>query len=158
MLGSRHRWYHFGEAVVEMNLLALDHSLRNFADTTCPFPSVDGEMPRVKWESQPARLMNRSIYSLVRRRQTRPPVTVPSSSRGSAFLGPLRSLSALWNQAKFIVILAGGITYTIQTCLAASLSAAVVADYDMNYLTTGLICLPNRYWRYPLVVCVRQAP
>ena len=94
---------------------------------------------------QPARLMNRSVYSLVRRRQIKPPEasSSSSSSRRSAFLGPLKSLSALGNQNNFIVILAGGITYTIYTCLAASLSAAVIAEYNMNYLTAGLTYFPN---------------
>jgi multidrug resistance protein len=92
---------------------------------------------------QPARLMNRSIYSLVSRRKTRSPAAASSRSRGSAFLGPFKSLSALRNQANFIVILAGGITYTVYTCLAASLSAAVIAEYEMNYLMAGLTYLPN---------------
>jgi len=89
------------------------------------------------------RLMDRSIYSLLSRRKTRYSAVASSRSRGSAFLGPFKSLSALRNQANFIVILAGGITYTMYTCLAASLSAAVIAEYEMNYLMAGLAYLPN---------------
>ncbi|KAE8856046.1 hypothetical protein PTNB29_08885 [Pyrenophora teres f. teres] len=92
---------------------------------------------------QPRRMFNRSIYSLLHGRHLVLLDTQSSISRFSTFLGPLKSLSALWDQANFVVILAGGITYTIYGCLAASLSAAVIQTYHLNYLTAGLTYLPN---------------
>lgn len=87
----------------------------------------------------PARLISRSIYSLVLPRkpviqQSPPPFSLPN---------PLSCLSTLFNRSNFIVLMVGGLQYTIFGCLAASLSAQMIHLYSLNYLTAGLLYLPS---------------
>lgn len=87
----------------------------------------------------PARRLSRSIYSLVTSRksvteQPPPPFSLPN---------PLSCLSALFNKSNFIVLMVGGLQYTIFGCLAASLSTQMIHLYSLNYLTAGLLYLPS---------------
>ena len=87
----------------------------------------------------PARLISRSIYSLITSRkplteQTPPPFSLPN---------PLSCLSTLFNKSNFVVLVVGGLQYTIFGCLAASLSTQMIHLYSLNYLTAGLLYLPS---------------
>ena len=87
----------------------------------------------------PARLISRSIYSIVIFRkpvtkQTPPPFSWPN---------PLSCLSTLFKKSNFIVLMVGGLQYTIFGCLAASLSTQMIHLYSLNYLTAGLLYLPS---------------
>ena len=54
----------------------------------------------------------------------------------------LNYLIILWQRASFLVILVGGIQFTVYGCLAASFSILMIRLYSLNYLTGGLIYLP----------------
>ena len=87
----------------------------------------------------PARLISRSIYSLITSRkslteQVPPPFSLPN---------PLIFLSALFNKSNFIVLVVGGLQYIIFGCLAASPSTQAIHLYSLNYLTAGLLYLPS---------------
>ena len=87
----------------------------------------------------PDRLISRSIYSLATSRkpvtkQRPPPFSLPN---------PLSCLVTLFNKSNFIVLMVGGLQYTIFGCLAASLSAQMIHLYSLNYLTAGLLYLPS---------------
>jgi len=89
----------------------------------------------------PRHLINRSVYSIFLRRHSQKPWN--TMKHGKISLTSLfNSLTALLDYANFIVILVGGIKYTIYGCLAASLSANVIQVYSLNYLTAGLTYLP----------------
>ncbi|KAI4162436.1 MAG: hypothetical protein LQ342_004002 [Letrouitia transgressa] len=47
------------------------------------------------------------------------------------------------NRPNFIVIVAGGLQYTVFGCLAASLSAQMIVLYSLDYLAAGLVYLPS---------------
>lgn len=66
--------------------------------------------------------------------QTPPPFSLPN---------PLSCLSALFINSNFIVLVVGGLQYTIFGCLAASLSTQIIHLYSLNYLTAGLLYLPS---------------
>ena len=87
----------------------------------------------------PARLMSRSVYSLV---ISRKPVTEESPPSFS-FPNPLSCLITLFNKSNFIVLMVGGLQYTIFGCLAASLSTQMIHLYSLNYLTAGLLYIPS---------------
>ena len=55
---------------------------------------------------------------------------------------PLRCVFALLDRSNFLVILVGGIKYTVWGCLAASLSTQFIDVYALSYLTAGLAYLP----------------
>jgi multidrug resistance protein len=89
----------------------------------------------------PHRAVNRSIYSLLFHRHLHSSPNA-KTQHGISLLSPINSLTTLLDRANFIVILVGGITYTIYGCLAASLSAQVIHIYSLNYLIAGLTYLP----------------
>jgi multidrug resistance protein len=91
---------------------------------------------------RPDRGINRSVYDLLFRRHTDRPRKMRESRGKLSLLSPLKSLTALCDYANLIVIVVGGITYTVNGCLAASLSAQVIQVYSLNYLTAGLTYLP----------------
>lgn len=62
--------------------------------------------------------------------------------RAIRFPNPLNCLITLWQRASFLVILVGGIQYTVYGCLATSFSTLMIRLYSLNYLTGGLIYLP----------------
>ena len=87
----------------------------------------------------PARLISRSFYSLMVphkpvTKQPPPPFSLPN---------PFSCLSTLLNKSNFIILMVGGLQYTIFGCLAASLSAQMIHPYSLNYLTAGLLYLPS---------------
>ena len=91
---------------------------------------------------QPVHWVNRSAYSVVIHRgnrnlpanQVRARMTLPN---------PFSCLVALANRSNLIVVVIGGIQYMIFGCLAASLSTQMIAIYNLNYLTAGLVYLPS---------------
>ena len=83
--------------------------------------------------------MNRSVYSFIAKDQLRtdqspPPFSIPN---------PFSCLAALFNKSNFIILIVGGLQYTLFGCLAASLSAQAIRVYSLNYLTGGLLYLPS---------------
>ncbi|KAJ4302698.1 hypothetical protein N0V90_001588 [Kalmusia sp. IMI 367209] len=58
-------------------------------------------------------------------------------------INPFKGLKTLKEKANFIIILVGGITYTVFGCLATSLSSKAIQIYSLNYLTAGLAYLPS---------------
>ena len=58
------------------------------------------------------------------------------------FPNPMSCLSALLQKATFLVLVVGGLQYTLYGCLAASLSTQMIKLYQLNYFTGGLIYLP----------------
>ena len=91
---------------------------------------------------EPVGWMSRSICSQVLQRSS------PNGPRRGActpfFLpNPFSCLIALFDRSNFIVLLVGGLGYTVFGCLAASLSAQMMDLYALNYLTGGLLYLPS---------------
>ena len=146
MLGACHWWSSLRKAVVELDLLAFGHRLRHLACNTCPLSSGDRETPRRKRESSTSAPHEQiPIFARTSSSDQAPgSFFFLFSKQSSLSLSRTPQITVSSRESShFIVILAGGITYTIYTCLAASLSAAVIAEYNMNYLTAGLIYLPN---------------
>ena len=90
----------------------------------------------------PVHWMSRSLYCLVVDGGNR---SLSADQEKARFFipNPLSCLVALANRSNFIVILAGGLQYMVFGCLAASLSAQMIAIYSLSYLTAGLIYLPS---------------
>lgn len=92
---------------------------------------------------EPPRLMNKAVLPYLK-------ANIPPSLRESSqdvpklrFPNPFSCLRALFQKASFLVILVGGMQYTIYGCLATSLSTLMIDLYDLNYLTGGLVYLPS---------------
>ena len=51
-------------------------------------------------------------------------------------------LSALLQKATFLILVVGGLQYTMYGCLAASLSSQMIEIYHLDYFTGGLLYLP----------------
>ena len=94
-----------------------------------------GKVPPVHW-------MSRSLYSLVVHQGKRS-LSIGQEKARFFIPNPLSCLVALANRSNFIVILAGGLQYMVFGCLAASLSAQMIAIYSLSYLAAGLIYLPS---------------
>ena len=90
----------------------------------------------------PVHWMSRSLYSLAVHRGNRSLSANQEKARVS-IPNPLSCLVALANRSNFTVIVVGGLQYMIFGCLAASLSAQMIAIYSLNYLTAGLVYLPS---------------
>ena len=58
------------------------------------------------------------------------------------FPNPMSCLSTLLQKASFLILVIGGLQYTIYGCLAASLSTQMIKIYHLDYFTGGLIYLP----------------
>ena len=56
---------------------------------------------------------------------------------------PFSCLVALYDRSNLIILVVGGLQYTIFGCLAASLSTQMIHMYSLNYLAAGLIYLPS---------------
>lgn len=91
--------------------------------------------------SLPNRRINRSIYSFVASRQhltdqCLPPYSLPN---------PFSCLNALFDRSNFIILVVGGLQYTVFGCLGASLSSQMIRLYSLNYLTAGLLYFPSGF-------------
>lgn len=95
----------------------------------------DGSIP-------PPRLINKPFLPYLRPSVSRRTDAEVAPKRVIRFPNPLTCLIALWQRASFLVILVGGIQYTVYGCLAASFSTLMIRLYSLNYLTGGLIYLP----------------
>ena len=84
----------------------------------------------------------RSLYSLISRNRSRP-IRTGSSPTQFFFPNPLSCLSALFQKDNFIILVVGGLQYTIFGCLAASLSVQMIRIHSLNYLNAGLVYLPS---------------
>ena len=91
---------------------------------------------------RPPLLINRPPFPLLKSSASRRKDTVIGPKRKVRFPNPLTCLITLWQPGTFLVILVGGIQYTVYGCIAASLSTMMIRLYDLNYLTGGLIYLP----------------
>ena len=56
---------------------------------------------------------------------------------------PFSCLVALFNRSNLIILVVGGLQYTVFGCLAASLSSQMIQSYSLSYLTAGLVYLPS---------------
>lgn len=90
----------------------------------------------------PPRLANKPPLPYLRPSASRHKDTETAIKQKIRCPNPLTCLIALWQKASFLVILVGGIQYTIYGCLAASFSTLMIRLYSLNYLTGGLIYLP----------------
>ncbi|KAH0844848.1 Quinidine resistance protein 1 [Fonsecaea pedrosoi] len=68
-----------------------------------------------------------------RQQRRRPRINMPN---------PLHCLKLLLDRASFLVILIGGMQYTVYGCIATSLSTLVIRTHGLNYLKGGLTYLP----------------
>ncbi|KAI9848523.1 MAG: hypothetical protein M1837_007192 [Sclerophora amabilis] len=91
----------------------------------------------------PRRWINRSLYPLVSRGKSYARQTDLSPKRPLHFPNPFSCLSTLLQRSTFIVLVVGGLKYTIFSCLATSLSSQMIKIYSLNYLTAGLVYLPS---------------
>ena len=91
---------------------------------------------------RPPRLINRLLFPNLTPFSSRGSDAEPAPRRAIRFPNPLNCLTTLRQRASFLVILVGGIQYTVYGCLAASFSTLMIRLYDLNYLTGGLIYLP----------------
>lgn len=85
----------------------------------------------------------KTIISLLRRRPL-PSVLVKQRSLQRSFYwpNPLACLPVVLDPGSALVMVVGGIFYTVFSCLAASLSTLCIDLYDLNYLQAGLVYLP----------------
>lgn len=91
---------------------------------------------------RPPLLVNRALFPMLKSSASRGKDAVIGPKREVRFPNPLTCLITLWQPGTFLVILVGGIQYTVYGCIAASLSTMMIRLYDLNYLTGGLIYLP----------------
>ncbi len=91
---------------------------------------------------RPPRLINRPPFPNLKSSASRRSDVEVAPKRAIRFPNPLTCLITLWQRASFLVILVGGIQYTVYGCLAASFSTLMIRMYSLNYLTGGLIYLP----------------
>lgn len=91
---------------------------------------------------RPPRLINRPLLLNLKSSASRRSDAEVAPKRAIRFPNPLTCLITLWQRASFLVILVGGIQYTVYGCLAASFSTLMIRMYSLNYLTCGLIYLP----------------
>ena len=89
---------------------------------------------------QPTHWMNKSIYSVRFCSDSRSNMSYEAANL--SFPNPSTCLIALFDRSNSIVIVAGGLQYTVFGCLAASLSTQMIGIYSLNYLTAGLVYLP----------------
>ncbi|KAL8832479.1 MAG: hypothetical protein Q9191_000249 [Dirinaria sp. TL-2023a] len=90
----------------------------------------------------PPRLISRPLFSHLKSSTSRRSDATVAPRGTVRFPNPLTCLAALWQRTSFLVILVGGIQYTIYGCLAASFSTLMIRLYSLNYLTGGLVYLP----------------
>ncbi|KAI9705568.1 MAG: hypothetical protein M1836_006324 [Candelina mexicana] len=91
---------------------------------------------------RPPSFLNIPLFSNLRSSASRRCDAEVARKQNIGFPNPLNSLITLWQRASFLVILVGGIQYTVYGCLAASFSTLMIQLYSLNYLTGGLIYLP----------------
>ena len=91
---------------------------------------------------RPSRLINRPLFPTLKSSASCRSDAEVAPKRTIRFPNPFTCLITLWQRASFLVILVGGIQYTVYGCLAASFSTLMIRLYSLNYLTGGLIYLP----------------
>ena len=91
---------------------------------------------------RPPRPINRPIFRNLTPFASRGDNAEVAPRRAIRFPNPLNCLITLRQRASFLVILVGGIQYTVYGCLAASFSTLMIRLYNLNYLTGGLVYLP----------------
>ena len=90
----------------------------------------------------PPRVVNKPVFALLRPASD---IVKPSTSRPPPirFPNPLTCLITLLQKSTFVLLVVGGITYTVFSCLATSLSTQMIHLYNLNYLIGGLVYLPS---------------
>ena len=91
---------------------------------------------------RPPSWINRPLFPILSSAASRHSDAAVAKKRSIRFPNPLTCLITLRQKATFLVILIGGIQYTIYGCLAASFSTLMIQLYGLNYLTGGLIYIP----------------
>ena len=91
---------------------------------------------------RPPTFLNILVFSMLRSSASCGDDAEVARKQDIRFPNTLNCLITLWQRASFLVILCGGIQYTVYGCLAASLSTLMIRLYSLNYLTGGLIYLP----------------
>lgn len=92
----------------------------------------------------PARRINQSLYFILTARRSQDGKALQHGEKVRLrFPNPISSLAALFQKATFLVLVVGGIQYTVYGCLASSLSTQMIHVYHLNYLTGGLVYLPS---------------
>lgn len=92
---------------------------------------------------RPPRIINKPVLTTLR------PAASLSSDAPQGTLVPIRlpnplsCLVAMFSKGTFLLLVVGGITYTVFSCLAASLSSEMIRLYNLDYLTGGLVYLPS---------------
>lgn len=91
----------------------------------------------------PPRLINKSIFAPLCPASTLMSSDTAGPKVAVRFPNPLSSLATLFQKGTFLVLLSGGITYAVFSCLATSLSSHMIHLYNLGYLTAGLVYLPS---------------
>ncbi|KAL9005297.1 MAG: hypothetical protein Q9188_001923 [Gyalolechia gomerana] len=87
-----------------------------------------------------ARGLNRTIINFLQTGLS--PPTHVKKRRSVYWPNPLACLPVVLDRNSALVMLVGGIFYTVFSCLAASLSTICIKLYNLNYLDAGLVYLP----------------
>lgn len=86
---------------------------------------------------------NREISTLLRGRPIQPVLVKQQPVRLSFYWpNPLACVPVMLYRSSALVMVVGGIFYTVFSCLAASLSTLCIDLYGLNYLNAGLVYLP----------------
>ena len=85
--------------------------------------------------------INKPLFSLLKSPDWRRSIAAVAAERAMRCPNPLTCLVTLRQRATFLVILIGGIQYTIYSGLAASFCTLMIRLYALAYLTGGLIYL-----------------
>jgi multidrug resistance protein len=91
----------------------------------------------------PPRAINKPVFAVLRPSSALIDQNTPGPQARLRFPNPLTCLVTLFQKGTFLVLLAGGITYTVFSCLAASLSSQMIHLYHLNYVAAGLVYLPS---------------
>lgn len=91
----------------------------------------------------PPRWLNIPIFTVLRSPKHKRRDDPPASKGRIRIPNPFNCLKTLWQRASFIVILVGGIQYTVYGCIATSLSTLAIRTYGLKFLEGGLIYLPS---------------
>lgn len=86
--------------------------------------------------------INRPLFPVLKSSASRRKDAIIGPKREIRFPNPLTCLITLWQPGTFLVIVVGGILYTVYGCIAASLSTTMIRLYALNYLTGVLIYIP----------------
>ena len=91
----------------------------------------------------PPQWFNIPVFGVLRPPQSKLVETSGNGQRQIHVPNPLSCLQTLRQRASFIVVIVGGIQYTVYGCIATSLSTSVIRTYGLTTLESGLTYLPS---------------